>query len=152
VVIDNGTHSVDIARYLLGPISSVKLQEGKRVMGLAVEDTAALSFTTQSGVLGIVHLSWSLNTDQQSYINLWGTDGRINIGWKGSEFQHNGHHEWISFGVGYNKIDAFRRLMMNFIDTVRGAAPPVITVEDALASVEVIESAYGRTRSASLNQ
>jgi len=146
VVMDNGTHSVDIARYLLGPIQSISLLEGKKIMGLEVEDTAILSFTTASGVLGTIHLSWSMHVEQGGYISIWGTDGRINIGWKDSQYQHDGHHEWISFGVGYNKVDAFRRLTMNFIDTIRGSSSPVITVDDALASVEAIEAAYSGAR------
>ncbi len=151
VVIDNGTHSVDIARYLLGPIQSISLSEGKKIMGLEVEDTSILSFTTQKGVLGTIYLSWSLNVDQGGYIGIWGTDGRINIGWKDSQYQHNGHHEWISFGVGYNKVDAFRRLLENFVDTVRGSAAPIIAPEDALASVEVIEAAYASAKTAAIN-
>lgn len=142
VVIDNGTHSVDIVRYLLGPIRGVHAQEGKRVMDLPVEDTACLSFVTQQGVNGTVYLSWSINIDLGGYINIFGTEGALSIGWKETKYQHHGHQEWVLFGVGYNKVEAFKNQVTNFVDTVRGAAAPIITMEDALASVEVIESAY----------
>lgn len=142
VLIDNGTHSVDIVRYLLGPIARVHAQEGKRVMNLPVEDTATLSFVTESGVDGNVFLSWSINVQEGSYINVYGTDGALSIGWKESRHQHNGHPNWISFGVGYDKVAAFRNQVENFVNTVRGSASPIITVEDGLASVEVIEAAY----------
>ena len=37
VLIDNGSHSVDIARYLLGPIRAVSAQPGARIQPLEVE-------------------------------------------------------------------------------------------------------------------
>lgn len=141
VLIDNGTHSIDIARYLLGPIESVHAIHGRHAMGLPVEDTATVGFRTETGVLGNINLSWSINVSQAAYINVWGTDGRLNVGWRESKYQH-GNGDWISFGVGYDKIEAFRRLVTNFVDTARGSSEPVITLDDALASVELIDAAY----------
>ena len=61
VLIDNGTHSVDIVRYFLGPIAEVMAVEGKRVQHLAVEDTASMLLRTPDGALGTVDLSWSVD-------------------------------------------------------------------------------------------
>lgn len=142
VLIDNGTHSVDIVRYLLGPVRAIHAKEGKRIMGLPVEDTVSLSFVAGQSVNGTVSLSWSLNIDNGGYINIYGSEGALSIGWKEARYQHNGHKEWVTFGVGYDKVAAFRNQVVNFVETVRGAAEPVITMEDGLASVKVIEAAY----------
>jgi len=142
VLVDNGTHSVDIVRYLLGPIQSVQANEGKRPAGLEVEDTAKISFVTKDQAMGSIHLSWSVQLGPDCYINIVGTEGKICIGWQDSTYQHNGHPEWVSFGVGYNKNDAFQKLLTNFLQTMTGAGEPTISLEDALASVKVIETAY----------
>src|SRR6266550_4281387 len=40
VLIDNGSHAVDIIRYLLGPVGRVQAQHGRSIQNLAVEDTS----------------------------------------------------------------------------------------------------------------
>lgn len=142
VLIDNGTHSVDIARYLLGPIERVNALEGKRIMNLPVEETATISIQTRDGAMGVIRLSWSINIQQSHYIAIHGSNGAMTIGWQDSKYQHNGHPDWISFGVGYNKIDAFKMQVTNFVDSVKGVASPILTEEDGLASVEVVQAAY----------
>ena len=142
VLIDNGSHSVDIARYLLGPIDKVQAEEGKRVQGLRVEDTARIYFRTDSNVLGSVDLSWSFHKEQESYVDLFGTEGALSIGWKCAKYRQSENLEWVRFGNGYNKMAAFRNQIRNFVDTFQGTDLPLITAEDALASVRVIEAAY----------
>ena len=68
VLIDNGTHSVDIVRYFLGPIAEVMAVEGKRVQHLAVEDTASMLLRTADGVLGTIDLSWSVDKVTDTYL------------------------------------------------------------------------------------
>ena len=63
VLIDNGTHSIDIVRYFLGPIADVQVVEGKRIQGLPVEDTVRVFVRTASDVLGTIDLSWSINKE-----------------------------------------------------------------------------------------
>ncbi|MGH7337008.1 MAG: Gfo/Idh/MocA family protein, partial [Myxococcota bacterium] len=146
VLIDNGTHSVDIVRYFLGPIEAVETSEGKRIQSLAVEDTARLSVRTRSGVLASIDLSWSLNKERESYIDLYGSNGAIRVGWKESKFRALSSPDWTVFGNGYDKVRAFRRQVENFCGAVRGEEELLITAEDALASVQVIEAAYRSAR------
>ena len=57
-----------------------------------------------------------------------------------------GSSDWVAFGRGYDKLEAFRRLIGDFCRAVRGDGTSLITPEDALASVEVVEAAYASLR------
>jgi len=146
VLIDNGCHSVDIARYLLGPIARVQAWVGKQSQPIAVEDTARMLFESSSGALGTIDLSWSLHKEVASYVRLYGTGGTMEIGWKRSRYKLEGDTAWTDFGKGYDKLEAFGSQLTNFARTVRGAEPPVINASDALASVRVIDAAYRSAR------
>jgi predicted dehydrogenase len=148
VLIDNGSHSADIARYLLGPIVDVQAQLGIPSQGLQVEDTVRVQFMTKGGVLGTFDLSWSITKDSKNYIHVFGSEGTLQVGWKGSRYCQDGSSKWIPFGSGYDKTKAFANQHANFIGTLKGTDKPIITAEDSLASVQVVETAY---RSASRN-
>jgi predicted dehydrogenase len=146
VLIDNGTHSVDIMRYLVGPITEVDIVEGKRSQGLAVEETVLLTARTKSGAMGSIDLSWSINKERESYIGIFGTHGTVSIGWKSSKYRQASSRDWIVFGNGYDKLQAFRAQIENFSRAILGQEALVITEDDALASVRVIEAAYAALR------
>jgi predicted dehydrogenase len=146
VLIDNGTHSVDLVRYFLGPVADVQVVEGKRSQGLAVEDTVRIFVRSTAGVLGSIDLSWSINKEQESYINVYGSQGTLWVGWKESKYRQSGARDWVVFGKGYDKVQAFRSNIDNFVKAIRGEEALLISAEEALASVEVIEAAYADLR------
>lgn len=141
VLIDNGCHSVDLARFLLGPIARVQAQFGRRAQPIAVEDTARILFTSESGALGSIDLSWSVHKETDAYVRIHGTAGTLEIGWRLSRWKLVGS-EWRPFGRGYDKIAAFENQLRNFAGTVRGQEAPVIDDADAMASVVVVDTAY----------
>jgi predicted dehydrogenase len=142
VLIDNGTHSVDLVRYFLGPIAEVHAVEGKRVQTTAVEDTARIFVKSTQGVMGSIDLSWTLNKELESFIDVYGSHGTIRVGWKESKYRQSSSPDWVVFGKGYDKVQAFRSQIENFCKAIRKEEPLLITAEDAIASVEVIEAAY----------
>jgi predicted dehydrogenase len=146
VLIDNGAHSVDIMRYFLGPLDAVQVIEGKRVQGLSVEDTVRIFVRSVSGVMGSIDLSWSINKELDSYINIYGSHGTISVGWKESKYRQSSSRDWVVFGKGYDKVQAFRSQITNFARAIRGREMLLITAKDALASVEVMEAAYRALR------
>ena len=142
VLIDNGTHSVDLMRYFLGPLAEIQAAEGKRIQGLAVEDTVRMFVRSQRGVIGSIDLSWTINKEQPSYISIYGSSGTILVGWKESKYRRTCDSDWIVFGKGYDKVQAFVSQIDNFGRAIRDGEPLVVTPEDAVASVEVVEAAY----------
>ncbi|BBO33011.1 Gfo/Idh/MocA family protein [Lacipirellula parvula] len=142
VLIDNGTHSVDVARFCLGELAEVQAMEGNRIQLLPVEDTAKMFIRSRKGVLGSIDLSWSVSKELPYFIAVYGSEGTILVGWRESKFRRAGDAEWTVFGAGYDKFAAFRGQIENFAGVVRGEESLVVTPEDALASVQVIEAAY----------
>jgi predicted dehydrogenase len=142
VVIDNGTHSADIVRYLLGPIVSVFLVEGPSAQNFSVEDNALLLFRTASGAMARVDLSWSFDKQLPDYLRIYGTQGTVHIGWKESRYKQTSSSEWIRFGGGYGKIAAFKGQLRDFCQAIDGKQSTLVTAADALASTQVIQAAY----------
>lgn len=146
VLIDNGTHSVDIMRYFFGPVAELQVIEGKRVQNLEVEDTVRMFVKTSCGVMGSIDLSWSMNKEQPAFLSIYGSQGTVLVGWKESKYRRSSDSDWIVFGKGYNKFQAFRGQIENFARAIKGEDKMLVSPEDALASVEVIEAAYESLR------
>ncbi len=142
VLIDNGTHSVDIIRYFLGPIADLQVIEGKRLQALPVEDTVRAFVRTVDGVMASVDLSWSIHKISPSFICIYGSAGTLQVGWQESKYRQQGDADWTTFGQGYDKLQAFSSQLDNVARAIRGEEPFLIEPADALASVNVIEAAY----------
>jgi predicted dehydrogenase len=142
VLIDNGTHSVDITRYCLGALAEIQAMEGHRIQDLPVEDTAKMFVRSRAGVLASIDLSWSVNKEIPYFIAVYGSKGAILVGWRESKYRLTGDKDWTVYGSGYDKVAAFQRQLENFAGAVRGEEELVVTPADALASVQVIEGAY----------
>ncbi|HSM81503.1 MAG TPA: Gfo/Idh/MocA family oxidoreductase [Nodosilinea sp.] len=142
VLIDNGTHSLDIMRYFLGPLAEVQVVEGKRIQGLPVEDTVRIFAKNYQGIMGNIDLSWSINKELDYYIRIYGSQGTISVGWKESKYRQASSSDWIVFGQGYNKVQAFLSQIDNFSRAILGQEALLITAADGVASVEAVEAAY----------
>ena len=147
VLIDNGTHSIDIMRFLLGSVTELQVVEGRRIQNLAVEDTARLFVRNEAGAMGSIDLSWSMNKVQPHFISIYGSKGTLLVGWQESKYQLAGESEWTVFGNGYNKIAAFSNQLSNFAKAISGEEELIINSEDALASVMTMETAYEALKS-----
>jgi predicted dehydrogenase len=116
--------------------------EGIPSQGLPVEETVRIFIRSVGGVMGSIDLSWSIDKQLDAFINIYGSHGTISVGWKESKYRQLSSRDWVVFGKGYDKTQAFRSQVQNFSRAVRGKEALLITAQDALASVEVVEAAY----------
>lgn len=142
VLMDNGTHSVDIIRYFLGGITEVLAVEAGATQNLSVDENVKLLAKTANNVTASVDLTWGINKELPNFISIYGTNGTLHIGWGASKYKLNSNPDWTVFGKGYDKVQAFKAKIENFAGAIRGTEELLTKPEDALASVEVIEAAY----------
>ena len=142
VLIDNGTHSVDIMRFLFGPIASVRVIEGTRLKGLEVEETVHVCARNAEGIVGRIDLSWSVKNNSDSFVRLHGSLGSLEIGWKQSRYRCSLDSEWTVLGTGYNKGQAFLNQIKDFCESILEEKELRVNEQDMLASVDVIEAGY----------
>ena len=142
VLIDNGTHSVDIIRFFLGPIDSVLVVDAGGTQHLSVDENVKMFAKTKNNVTASVDLTWGINKELPYFISIYGTNGTLHIGWRESKYKVNSNADWTVFGKGYDKVGAFKGKIENFAHALQGKDELYIKPEDALASVRVIEAAY----------
>jgi predicted dehydrogenase len=141
VLIDNGTHSVDIARYLLGPLTRV-FASAQDETGLGVDDTTRLLLESAGGALGTATVSWTATSFANTYVEVIGTDGVVRVGWSRSRFRRASSPTWEDLGTGYDKVAAHVRQLDTFAAAVAGEGELLIDGDDALASVAAIDAAH----------
>ncbi|MGB7201525.1 MAG: Gfo/Idh/MocA family oxidoreductase [Pyrinomonadaceae bacterium] len=142
VLIDNGTHSVDIIRYFLGGIDSVLAVDAGATQGLSVDENVKMFAKTGDGVTASVDLTWGINKELPYFLSIYGTNGTLHIGWRESKYKLDSSPDWTVFGNGYDKVASFKGKIENFGKALRGKEDLFITPADALASVQVIDAAY----------
>jgi predicted dehydrogenase len=140
VIADNGPHAFDLIRAIGGNLLTVRAYEHERYQNLDVEDTATVTLRCENGVFARADLSWSLNKQLPAYLNIYGTDGAIEAGWKTSFIVNGG--ERTTFGTGYDKRRAFAGILREFAAVVRGECESQTGAAEALATVDAVEAAY----------
>jgi predicted dehydrogenase len=145
VIIDNGTHAVDLVRHLLGPVSEVLAVETSRPADFVVEDSARLNLRTEGSVDAHVDLSWSIDKSLADFVRVYGTLGEIRVGWRESAWRAYGS-DWETIGDGYAKGPAMGGALDAFCRAIRLEAPLPVTVDDGIAAALCVDAAYESLR------
>lgn len=145
VIMDNGSHAIDLIRYILGEIKSVSAQT-ENFQNLNVEDTAKMLITLQKGGCGTVDISWSQAVPAPAYLEIYGEDGMIMLDFNGLAYKFKTWKDWKRINNLTNIKEGFNRQINHFTDSILSKNPSIITNDDGLKSQLLIEAAYEALR------
>jgi predicted dehydrogenase len=140
VIMDNGSHAFDIVSYLFGSIRRVQATRPTGSQG-PVEDSATLQVWAGEGVVGRVDLSWSRTPPHDSYLVVRGTNGSMEVGWRGARWRRTGG-AWQAIGGAYDRLGAHRAMHERFVASLAGAGEPWIRPSECLQAVDAVDAAY----------
>ena len=75
VLIDNGTHSVDIVRYFLGSITDILAVDAGSKRDMDVDENVMMFAKSEKGVVARVDLTWGINKELPNFVSIYGTSG-----------------------------------------------------------------------------
>ena len=141
VIIDCGSHALDLVNFVFGSLDKVQVLPIKAVQNLPVEDQAMLLVSAGKRVFGEIMLSWSLSSSSDTYLSICGKKGTINLGWKGAFLEKEGK-EAVKLSHGYDKKVAHHNMMEQFRDMALGEGEGWITNQEILTNATAISSCY----------
>lgn len=163
-LLDVGYHMIDLFRFFAGD-AEVEFSYLNYKLNLPVEDGAILVLRSASSVKGIINVGWYQQTVFPKYnfrTILHGTAGYLS-----SEdlVPHNLYLHAVKEGsknilrrLAGRKIrflyytyyyESFYKEMVHFFDCIRNDSTPVVSAQDGLKTVEIIQAAYDKFRSES---
>jgi predicted dehydrogenase len=168
--IDEGTHAVDLLRWLVGDVEQVSAMIATRVKsGLAVEDVGSALLRFRNGALGDVATSWSLAIDlgMRNVIELYGSRGALFLeptarfprvelyttdlppelrGWVSPHItpDENEPHDYNAWPP---HVHHYKREIASYVARRRaGTRPYGPSLADGLACMRVIDAGYASAR------
>lgn len=161
-ILINLIHEVHNFRLLCGEIVAVQAMAANAVRGFAVEDSAVINFRFANGALGSFALSdaiasarsWEQTAqenpayphydDEDCYV-VGGTMGSLAIPtMRIKSYGHEADRSWwkpfLTATLGLEQADPLQRQMQHFCRVIAGLEAPLVSAEDGLRNLIVIEA------------
>lgn len=153
ILMDTGSHVIDVARYLIGEVQTVHATTARFGQGHVGEDIATLSLDFAGGVLGLIDLSWCAPADMAR--PEWAINETVVEGNAGAlKLQADGQLQFVSLNGRVEQrpvtlppadqvyLDGFRATQAHFIDGLLHDKPHETNGRDTLRTMEVVWAAY----------
>lgn len=148
ILIDTLVHSVDIFRALVGEVKHVAASISTTLETIQVEDSASILLTSETNVIGALTCSW-VTPVSEAEVRLYGTEGEavIDYGQSGGlRYRLADETEWTQ--LPFDQPNRFEQQARAFLQAVASNSAPVVSGQDGLAVMTVIDAAYQSARNA----
>lgn len=142
ILIDTLVHSVDIFRALAGEVKQVMASVSTTLPTIQVEDSASILLTSASNVIGVLTCSW-VTPVSEAEVRIYGTEGEavIDYGQSGGlRYRLADETEWTQ--LPFDQPNRFQQQARAFLAAVADHTPPIVSGQDGLAVMAVIDAAY----------
>ena len=151
-LMNQGIHGIDVLQYLVGPVKSVSGICKTLVRDIEVEDTASLTVEYESGAIGTIQGTTSVEPGYPRVIEISGTRGTVVlkedviIRWDldGKELDEKdipkGNQESFRNPAGFD-IENHKRQIKDLIDAVKEDRRPLVDVYEGKKPVDIILAA-----------
>lgn len=167
----NLVHDVDLMRYFLGEVVTVQAQTAPSLRGFENEDLAAAVLRFENGAVCTITVSdsiaspwsWELTsreypiypaTNESCYL-IGGSEGALSIP-DMRLWQHEGGTSWWNpikaTAMPVSSSDPLINQIAHFRDVIAGTATPLVTGEEGLKTLRVVEAIQTAARTQSLVQ
>ncbi len=160
VLMNQAIHTIDLLRWIGGPVASVSAAIATLGHEMEAEDTASVSLRFANGTLGSIVATTCATPELPTELRVYGDRGHVRIvGEQALEWDVPGivvpadrddqvpavpgtgtTQTWGTSATGY------LRQYADFVDAVRSGHPPAVTGEDGRNAVEIVTAAYEADR------
>jgi predicted dehydrogenase len=159
VLMNQAIHTIDLLRWMGGPVASVAGHVATRTHRMEAEDSATVSLRFASGALGAILATTSAAAERPTELRIHGEHGVIRlVGDEVAEWEVPGIERpsaaadapapAVSTGTATwgTNASGYVRQYTDFIEAIRDHRPPAVTAEDGAAAVEIVLAAYESSR------
>ena len=159
VLMNQAIHTIDLLRWMGGPVLRVGAHIATIGHRMEAEDTATVSLRFGSGAVGAILATTCAVTERPTELRIHGDRGHIRlVGEEAAEWEVPDRAApnvaALSFAEGVAGATAtwgtsavgYVRQYTDFIEALRGGRPPAVTAEDGAAAVEIVLAAYESSR------
>jgi predicted dehydrogenase len=153
-LINQGIHGVDLLTWIAGPIAGVTGHARHLRHDIEADDTTVAVCEYESGALGVIECTTSVTPRQGDWLEFHGEKGSVLLeNYKIQSWQIEGsepgepHPEELMLPGADKGVDVGHFLQVqDMADAVREGRDPVVTGEDALHSLAVVQAIYESSR------